>query len=445
MNTSLTTDQSTQTEIAHNIFTFIATCDFSARTKGRAMASKDFTDTSSVGWVPANLGIGPLGHIVDDLPYGASGDLRLLADASSRATITGIPGQADLDYCFGNIVNTDGSPWESCSRTFLNNTVRTLRDKYGITFTAAFEHEFVERATTRYPHPFSFSNFMSAEPVSSTLFKVLGDAGVEPECWLPEYAQHQYELTMKPADPLVAADRALLLRDITTNVYRAFDREVTFTPVTHPEKGGSGVHIHYGLYAENGDSLAFDADRPGRVSKLAGVFNAGIIKYAPELTAIFAPLTVSYLRLKPDNWSTARAFCGLQNRESLVRVCPTNEIGGKDPAQQLHFEFRGADAGANPWLLLGVILRAGLAGLDEGLDPVNIVEGELDLEDDHSELAKLPETLSEALDVFEASETVRSWFAPAFSDTYLKVKRDEVEQLRGKSFEEQCDIYAAVY
>ena len=49
MNTSLTTDQSTQTEIAHNIFTFIATCDFSARTKGRAMASTD-------GCIPTHAG-----------------------------------------------------------------------------------------------------------------------------------------------------------------------------------------------------------------------------------------------------------------------------------------------------------------------------------------------------------------------------------------------------
>ncbi|MGV0353938.1 glutamine synthetase [Corynebacterium confusum] len=442
---SVEIENETAPSIAHGMFTFVATCDFSARTKGRAIHSKDFRPGASVGWVPANLGIGPLGHIVGGIPYGASGDLRLLADADSKTTISGVPDQADLEYCFSDVVNTDGTPWESCSRTFLKNTVAQLKNKHGITFTASFEHEFVERAATRFPHPFSYSNFLSAEPVSSTLFKILDRAGIEPECWLPEYAQHQYELTLKPTDPLRAADRALLLRDITCNVYEAFDKEVTFSPVPSAEAGGSGVHVHYGLYGENGEAISFDASRPGRVSDLAGRFNAGIIKYAPALTALFAPLTVSYLRLKPDNWSTARAFCGLQNRESLIRICPTNEINGKSPEKQLHFEFRGSDAGANPWILMGIILRAGLAGLDEGLAPVDIVEGDLDLEGKHAELPELPGTLGEALDLFESNEEVQSWFAAAWSETYLKVKRDEISELHGKSFEEQCEVYADVF
>ncbi|QNE90533.1 glutamine synthetase [Corynebacterium incognita] len=428
-----------------NIFTFLATCDISARTKGRAIHNKDFTPDSSVGWVPANLGIGPLGHIVGGIPYGSSGDVRLKADASSLTTISGIPGQSDINYCFTDIVNTDGSPWESCSRTFLKNALKELEETHDVSMTASFEHEFVERAASRHPHPFSFSNFITAEPISSTLFQILENAGLEPECWLPEYAEHQYELTMKPSDPLTAADRALLLRDITTNVYRAFDSEVTFSPVATAETGGSGVHVHYGLYGRNGEAISFDPERPGRVSDFAAKFNAGVIKYAPALTAIFAPLTISYLRLKPDNWSTARAFCGLQNREALVRICPTNEINGKDPAPQVHFEFRGADAGANPWILMGCIIRAGLAGLEEDLDPVQIVEGDLDLDGIHKNLPELPSSLEKALELFEENPTVRSWFSEAWVETFLKVKRDEIDQLTGKSFDEQCEVYADVY
>ena len=48
----------------------------------------------------------------------------------------------------------------------------------------------------------------------------------------------------------------------------------------------------------------------------------------------------------------------VQNREALLRICPTNEIDGRDPSRQLHFEFRGGDIGANPWILLGIILLA---------------------------------------------------------------------------------------
>ena len=48
---------------------FVATSDIAARTKGRSLRLAEFTSDTSLGWVPANLGIGPLGHIVDDIPF----------------------------------------------------------------------------------------------------------------------------------------------------------------------------------------------------------------------------------------------------------------------------------------------------------------------------------------------------------------------------------------
>ena len=65
---------------------FVATTDIAARTKGRSMRLADFNERTSLGWVPANLGIGSLGHIVDDIPYGSTGDLRLKPDHSSMTS-----------------------------------------------------------------------------------------------------------------------------------------------------------------------------------------------------------------------------------------------------------------------------------------------------------------------------------------------------------------------
>ena len=42
-------------------------------------------------------------------------------------------------------------------------------------------------------------------------------------------------------------------------------------------------------------------------------------------------------------------------------------------AVMLFFEFRGADGGANPWLLLGSLVRAGLEGLREELAPAEVI------------------------------------------------------------------------
>lgn len=55
---------------------FLATSDLSAHTRGRAVRAESLKTSTSVGWVPANLGIGPSGHITDDIPFDSSGDLR---------------------------------------------------------------------------------------------------------------------------------------------------------------------------------------------------------------------------------------------------------------------------------------------------------------------------------------------------------------------------------
>ncbi|MGO1435469.1 MAG: glutamine synthetase, partial [Canibacter sp.] len=168
-------------------------------------------------------------------------------------------------------------------------------------------------------------------------------------------------------------------------------------------------------------------------------------RYAREMAAFFAPLVTSYERLKPHNWSTARAFVGLQNREALLRITPTNEINGRDPKPQLHFEFRGADAGANPWLLIMLVLRAGLEGLRNDFDPAPVIDGELDLEAEHQNLPELPSSLEEALQVLETGTNVQTWFSEDFISNYLAVKRDEISCLKDKTPEELCEVYARVY
>lgn len=423
---------------------FLATTDIAARTKGRSLRVEEFHEDTTVGWVPANLGIGALGHIVDGIPYGSSGDLRLKPDHGARFRVDPVSGRTPLNIVFSDIIETDGTPWESCARSFLKQAIEEL-DDHGIQMSAAFEHEFMDLSASNHPHPFSLQNFRSAEPIGSELITLLHKAGLEPENWLPEYGEQQFEITVKPTDPLVAADRAILVRDLVYDLYQAHGRHASFAPIVKPGGGANGVHVHMGLTSKAGEPILWDPSRPGRVSELGAKFAAGILKYAPEMTALFAPLLTSYERLAPHNWSTARAFFGLQNREALLRICPTNELNGRDPAKQLHFEFRGSDIGANPWLLLGLLIRAGLAGIDEDLEPAEVIVGELDLDGVHSNLAQLPENLEAALDAVAASTVLRQWLAPNWIDTFLAVKRDEIAQLREKTPAEICEVYTRVY
>ncbi|WP_462418972.1 type I glutamate--ammonia ligase [Kytococcus sp. Marseille-QA3725] len=425
--------------------TFVATSDLTAITKGRALPTDQLRPGETTGWVPANIGIGTGGHIAEKIPFGSTGDLRLRPDSTASYPITGVSGKPDTTVVFADVITTGGDPWDCCPRTFLRDTVKALQAELGVTVKASFEHEFMDRDANDTHHPFSWRSHRAAEPLGSRVVTSMQAAGLEPENWLPEYGLHQYEVTMRPTDPVSAADRAIVVRDLVRDVFASAGHRASFTPMLIPGESGNGVHVHFSLSDADGRNVFFDDSRPGRLSETGGQFAAGILQRARSLAALFAPLSASYLRLRPNQWASAGIFVGLHNREALLRLCPTVEIGGRDPEPQLHLEFRGGDAGANPWLLLGIVLRAGLEGVRQGVEPALVREGEVDLSDSSAGIPDFPHSLEEALELFAGDEEVRGWFAPDLVETFLTIKREELAEVASLSDSETCEWYARVY
>ncbi|MFI7095206.1 hypothetical protein [Streptomyces lydicus] len=123
-------------------------------------------------------------------------------------------------------------------------------------------------------------------------------------------------------------------------------------------------------------------------------------------------------------------FLAERNRETLLRICPTTEPGRSGPAAQFTLEYRAADATANPWLALTVLVRAGLAGLTGDHDEPTVWPEDTDPAR-LSQAPSLPATLDEALEALEKDHVVRSWFDPRLLATHLSVKRSELAQLDG--------------
>jgi glutamine synthetase len=430
----------------------IATNDLSAITRGRAMPLADLSDhlDTGCGWVPANLGITPFGHIVEDNVFGSVGDLRLIPDPRTRARIAGVPGRPPLTVLLADTTHTDGTPWECCPRTFARRALDDLEAETGLRVLASFEHEFIMANPDGPPEaPFSLQALRRGEPLGTDLMRILAEASLEPEMWLPEYGAHQWEVTLAPTDGLAAADRAILLRDIVRDLAHARGQQASFAPLLDPDGSGSGVHVHISLRDAAGAPATFDATRPGRLSAAAGSFAAGVLRHARALVAITAPSVVSYLRLVPHRWSAGYAFLGERNREALLRVCPTLDMPGKDPARQLNLEYRAADAAANPWLVIGALVRAGLQGIRDGLPAPAVLDTEVDdLTAEQRQAAgiqTLPGSLGEALDVLAADPVVADWFASDMLTTYTAIKREEIRVMGDLKPSEQTARYADVY
>ena len=428
----------------HDASVFVATCDLAGHVRGRSVpgsAAKSVMQRG-VGWVPANLALPALGPIADNL-FGSTGDLRLLPD---EATTVDLAARADLPavrLVLANQTKTDGSAWECCPRTFAQNALADLKAETGLDLISSFEHEFMIGDQPD-AAAFSFARHRGIEPFGSELVDLVEKGGLAPETWLPEYGDGQFEITLEPVSGIASADRAIILRELVRDLARQHDHHVTFAPLVDPDGSGNGVHVHLSLVDEHGEPALHDSTAPAGLSQIGQRFAAGILEHARALLAVTAPSPISYLRLTPHRWSAGGVFLAERNREALLRICPTSTVGGGDPRRQYNLEFRAADATANPWLVLGVLARAGLAGI-RSESPAPYIWPEDVTEDQLVEVESLPTNLADALTAFENDEVVSAWFAPNLRTTMLAVRRAELAATEGLSPADQCRRFADVY
>ncbi|MGW4791556.1 glutamine synthetase family protein [Nonomuraea sp. NPDC004297] len=426
---------------------FVATCDLAAQVRGRAAPAARLPQTlrGGVGWVPANLALNCFGDLADGHLFGSVGDLRLVPDADTAIDVPADGSTPGLRLYLADQTRLDGSRWPGCPRSALREALDLLRDTAGLEIHASFEHEFTLQGGGGQHDgpPFSLQRARAAEPFGTDLVALLEQTGLEPETWLPEYGSGQFEVTLRPAPGLVAADRAVLLRELVRDLARRRGHRATFAPILDPASVGNGVHVHFSLRRAGGAPVMYDPQAPGRLSDLAARFAAGILRHAPAVVAITAPSPASAIRLTPHRWSAGGAFLAERNREALLRIAPTVEIDGGDPAAQLHLEYRAADATANPWLVLAVLVRAGLAGLAQ--DEPARVWPEASTEADLAGEPALPASLPEALAALEADETARAWFPRELLHTFLTVRRSELDHVEGLAAADLCGKISDVY
>ena len=430
----------------------IVTTDLSAITRGRPVPARDLdaSATTGVGWVPANASLTAFGAIADPNPWGSQGDLHILPDleARYRTGLTGAP--TPFDMVMGNLVTPDGAPWAACTRTVLRDALEDFRVATGLTLIASAEHEFTLTGHA-WPqaHPFAFDALRRTGAFAPHLYAALAEAGVGPEMVLPEYGTDQFEVTCRPAPALAAADRAVAVREIVREVARESGLRACFSPKTVPGAVGNGVHLHVSFRDATGLPATYNPAGPGRLARPAAQFCGGILDHLPAVTALMAPSVLSYLRLKPHNWSSAYTWLGDRDREATLRLCSGPTIGGRDPAESFNIEYRAADATANPYLALAAIVRAGLDGIGRGRAAPSVVSGDpaamSAAQRQALGLARLPETLEQALDALAGDPVAQGWFPSALLETFVGIRRAEIEKLRDVDDAELCAFYKALY
>jgi len=203
----------------------------------------------------------------------------------------------------------------------------------------------------------------------------------------------------------------------------------TFMPKPFSEHPGSGMHTHMSLF--EGDANAFyDASDEYRLSKTAKHFIAGLLRHAPEITAVTNQWVNSFKRLVGGSEAPSFACWGRANRSTLVRV-PQFSPGKTSSAR---IEYRAVDSGVNPYLAYAVLLNAGLKGIENEYPLPEETEDEVwrlsERERRAIGIAELPRNLEQAIHLMEESELVADTLGEHVFEYFLRNKREEFTAYR---------------
>ena len=420
-----------------------------SRTRGLPVAEYERRKAHGLGWALAGQAMTPFEDIAEN-PWGPMDEVRQIPDDGTRRRVVLRPEHPALHLVFCDSLNPDGSPWECCTRSFLAAALKDMKAETGLELHIAYENEFaLHGEDLRWAAPFSLDAARRIAPFADLCVAALIDAEVGIETFEPEYGVGQFEITCGPAAGLAGADRVVLTREVVHEAARQSGLRATFSPKPAPDAVGNGCHLHVSFRDTQGNAAAHDPAAPGELGAVAASFVAGVQSHVAALCAVTAPSPISYLRLGPHHWSCGYDIVGLQNREAAIRICPSPAADPADRGEAFNIEFRFTDSTASPYLAIGAVVRAGLQGIRDGLPPPTLVDGEPDdLSADEREargIRRLPTSLEQALEAFEADETVKGWFTPTMVQAYTALKRHEMRLYSESRPERMCERYVQVY
>jgi glutamine synthetase len=366
---------------------------------------------------------------------GPVGDLRLMPDPAALKVLAAQPGWA---WAPVDKHTQEGEVYPGCQRTFAKRMVARAADA-GIELRMAFELEwFQANADSEIDHPahdgpaYGLPVLATISDYARDLIAALEEEGVGVEQFHPEYAMGQLEVSVEHSDPVAAADTTVLVRQTIRGVAARHGMRASFAPVVIAGHVGNGGHVHFSLWRD-GRNLFAGGEGPHGMTAAGEAFVAGVLAELPALVAVGSPSVPSYLRLIPQHWAGAFACWGRENREAAVRFV-TGMVGNRETAANT--EVKCFDSSANPYLLAGAVIAAGLAGVERELrlpDEVTVDPGGLS-EDELAErgIQRLPQSVEEALAHLEKSDVLRDAMGPMLFGPFVAVRRAEAEAFAGQ-------------
>jgi glutamine synthetase len=349
---------------------------------------------------------------------------------------------------FCDIQRPGGDPFEGDPRYVLKKNLKRAADM-GYTFYVGPELEYFYFQDSKGTQGLDEGGYFDMTPldVAADLRRetvlTLEEMGIGVEYSHHEVAASQHEIDMRYTDALTMADNVMTYRLVVKQIALQHGVHATFMPKPVFGINGSGMHVHQSLF--RGDTNAFfDKGDKHYLSKVAKCYIAGLLRHAPEITAVTSQWVNSYKRLVPGYEAPVYLSWARRNRADLIRV--PEYLPGREKSTRI--EFRSPDPACNPYFCFSVMLAAGLEGIEKEYEvPDPVEENVYEMTEEERQrrgIGTLPASLIEAIQLTQKSEVVRKALGDHVFGAFIENKKIEWDQYRAQVTEYELKKYLPI-
>ena len=333
-----------------------------------------------------------------------------------------------------DVYTPNGKPFKGDPRYILKKQLEEAKKLGFASVDVGFEPEFYLFKLDEMGNPtlncsdrasyFDNAPFDGAEYVRRDISLELEKLGFDVQTSHHEVGPGQSEINFKYGNALKSCDRVQTFKQVVKVIARKHGYLATFMPKPMTGQAGSGMHTNISIVDKEGVNLFYDPKEKLELSLLCRKWMSGVLNHSRELAVLTNPTVNSYKRLVSGYEAPIYACWSDANRSSLIRI---PAVRGKSTRT----EIRNVDPTANPYLALAGIIAAGLDGV-KNYSEKDLIPPESDNifalseeEINKRGIARLPQTLHEAVEVFRYSSLLQDVLGDHTFNKIIEAKEKE--------------------
>jgi glutamine synthetase len=240
-------------------------------------------------------------------------------------------------------------------------------------------------------------------------------AGIPVEFSKGEFGKGQQEINITYREALECADNHVIYKHGVKEIAAMNGVAASFMAKWSMDEAGSSCHLHSSVWNDDGtESLMWDDVAPQHLSDTFRHYLGGLMSTAREMSWMFAPFVNSYKRYQLGSWAPTAIVWSRDNRTCGFRTV------GEHKGFRVENRIPGGDA--NPYLAFAGTIAGGLHGISNKLEAPEMFVGNAY---EAKDVPRVPSSLHEAIDAFEASDVAREAFGDFVFEHLLNTARQE--------------------